>query len=179
MTGDDSRDEQPFDPYRYGKPDYPVPPEYAPPGYVPDPPAQPLPPHPYYGPSPYGSMPPPYAGGPYPPPGQYPGPPLFYPPQQGSSGLAITSLVLGILSIFASILFFFDAVFVILALVFGIVAVRGRKPGRSMAIAGISCAVAGAILATLVTVAVNREIQRCGGWSHLGDPGFSDCVQNS
>ena len=71
--------EQPFDPYRYGKPDYPIPPEYAPPGYVPDvpPPAAPPPPHPFYGPTPYGSMPSPYAGGPVggAPPGSAPGTP--------------------------------------------------------------------------------------------------------
>ena len=54
-SGDPTAD-APFDPYRFGKPDHPVPPEYAPPGYVPD-----EPPPPYaaatnapYGQGPYG-----------------------------------------------------------------------------------------------------------------------------
>ncbi|SHG29127.1 hypothetical protein SAMN05443575_1934 [Jatrophihabitans endophyticus] len=72
--------EVPFDPYRFGKPDFPVPPEYAPPGYVPDPPAAPVPPTPPgrppagppgayptgappYGQSPYGQSP--YGQSPY------------------------------------------------------------------------------------------------------------------
>jgi uncharacterized membrane protein YwaF len=87
-------------------------------------------------------------------------------------------MVLGILSVLGAILFFFDAVFVILALVFGIVALRGHKPGRGMAIAGVTCASVGAVLAILTTVALNSAVQDCGGWSHLGDPGFTSCIDN-
>ena len=93
-----------FDPYRFGKPEHPIPAEYAPPGYT-GPVVQPPPPVPGYGSlppgvnpanpfsnppgtpySPYGADPGNPAPGPYPPapPGQYPQPygppPGHYPP---------------------------------------------------------------------------------------------------
>jgi hypothetical protein len=105
-TGDES-----FDPYRFGKPDHPIPAEYAPPGYtgpvVPTAPAPPVgwgppppgasPVNPFSNPpgtpyAPYGSEPggyPPYGSEPggYPPagaPGPYPpAPPGPYPPPYG------------------------------------------------------------------------------------------------
>lgn len=174
MTDEQQPPDESFDPYRFGKPDYPIPPEYAPPGYVPEPtPTAPSQPHPYYGPSQYASLPtpPPYPGYPY---GGY------YPqPQQGGSGLAVASMVLGIISIFGSLLFFFDAPFVILAVVFGLISLNGKRPGRGMAIAGLACGAVGAVLAILTTVAINSSVQECGGWSHLGDPGFSDCLDQN
>lgn len=78
--------EEPFDPYRFGRPDHPIPPEYAPPGYVPDPEPQPTGPPPPPGAPPYGAPPyqPPTSPYPYgaPPYGQ-PGPPPYGPPQYG------------------------------------------------------------------------------------------------
>jgi hypothetical protein len=105
LTKSDPAGEAPFDPYRFGKPDRPIPPEYAPPGYVPPTPEVsptspygpsspygpgPSGPSPYgpgpsggqapYGPAPYGQ--PPYGQPPYGPPGQEPhGTPPPYPGQ--------------------------------------------------------------------------------------------------
>jgi Domain of unknown function (DUF4190) len=104
--GADAGAEAPFDPYRFGKPDHPIPAEYAPPGYTgpvvptvhtPPPPGWGAPPpaanpaNPFSNPpgtpySPYGdqptgySSPPPPGQQPYAPPGQPPpGPPGQYP----------------------------------------------------------------------------------------------------
>jgi hypothetical protein len=97
-TGSSEQAPLDFDPYRFGKPEHPIPPEYAPPGYVPDvpPPSQQAPgapPAPVWPPRdeeqrpPYGGYPQyqqgPYQQGQYQQ-GQYP--PAPYPPgpyQQG------------------------------------------------------------------------------------------------
>ncbi len=201
----DAPAEPPFDPYRFGRPEHPVPPEYAPPGYVPDPPPQPGPPppaspygQPPYGPPPYGQGGPPYAGGPggYPGgPGPYPGGPGHYaggpgghpgygpppPARSGSNGKAITALVLGALSIVLCWLSLFDLVFIVPAIVFGSVALsdaRRSGSGRGLALGGIACAVIGAVLAVFLTVLVKDAFDKCGGVSHRNDPGFMQCVQN-
>lgn len=107
LSKGDPAGETPFDPYRFGKPDHPIPAEYAPPGYTgpvipPGPYSQPNPwggpygqpppqgdPQVPYGQSPYGQQPygqPPYGQPPYgqPPYGQQSGPPPYgqqpYPP---------------------------------------------------------------------------------------------------
>jgi hypothetical protein len=222
-------DEAPFDPYRFGKPDYPIPAEYAPPGYTG--PIAPTPaPNPYAGGPGAGLAPPPghaaanpfgnppgtpynpgpqapYAGGPPspygppagqqygPPPGQQYGSPSPYgygppPPQYSgyaqptsSNGKAIAALVLGILSIVFCWLSVFDAIFVILALIFGLIALsetkNGRSRGRGMAIAGLACMVVGALLATLISVKVFRAIDRCGGLDQADRSSFNQCVQDN
>ena len=197
----DAPAEPPFDPYRFGRPEHPVPPEYAPPGYVPDPPPQPGPPPPAppYGAPPYGAPPPgqagpPYAGGPgyphYPGgPGPYAGGPPGYPggygppppARGGSNGKAITALVLGALSIVLCWLSLFDVVLIVPAIVFGSVGLsesRRSGSGRRLAIGGIACAVIGAVLAVFLTVLVKDAFDQCGGISHRNDPGFMECVQN-
>lgn len=99
------------------------------------------------------------APGAYPPPPSYPPPPAFYPPAghpaQGSypphsvNGLAVASLVLGVLWIYG--------LGSLLAVIFGSVAISqirhdGHR-GRGMAIAGLSLGVAG-IIAVVVLIAV-------------------------
>src|SRR5436305_14944279 len=90
-AGSDPAGEAPFDPYRFGKPDYPIPAEYAPPGYTG--PIAP-PPNPYAGGPGAATAPPPGSttsnpfgnppGTPYGPPPQYPaGPPSPYGPPPG------------------------------------------------------------------------------------------------
>src|SRR6478609_499046 len=114
-----------FDPYRYGKPDHPVPPEYAPPGYNP-PPAASMPPpiqppnQPPRQPTQQQRVWPPVDMAKQPPPpqyGAYPGytphrpPPAGYPAYgmvQQSNGKATTAMVLGILSIVFFWLTFLD-----------------------------------------------------------------------
>lgn len=182
----------PFDPYRFGKPERPVPPEYAPPGYVPDPADYPTgrpatPPYPPAGPrtsqasTPYPGPPPgpsePHApyGAPTPPP--YHG---YVQPRTGN-GKAIAALVLGLASIplcFVSIL---DAALIVPAVILGLIALgesrSGRTGGRGLAIAGVACAVVGAVLAALVTVWYVHAANRCGGLDQGSSAEFKQCVQ--
>jgi hypothetical protein len=155
----------PFDPYRFGAPTHPVPPEYAPPGYVPPvpqpqapPPDQPAgQPYPYPGYSPYPGQPgapgqpypgQPYPGQPYPgqpgapgQPGQgYPYPPpqylTQYPQPATGNGKATAGLVLGILSIVLFWTTIFDAIPVILGVIFGFLGLNQAKhTGRSRGVA--------------------------------------------
>ncbi len=146
-----------FDPYRFGRPEHPVPAEFAPPGYrAPDVPREPnlprTPPPPRYQP------------------GQYANP---YPPRSATNGAAsnskaIASMVLGIASIVLCWLTILDVVPIVLAVVFGLIAVNDhrRDPGRggrAMAITGIVCAAIGAVLAIVLTVWFVNLANQCGG----------------
>ena len=111
-------------------------------------PANPYPQGPYpqgppYPPGPYPQGP--YPQGPYPPPGPYP-----YPPYRPTNGMAIASLVLGILWIYW--------VGSVLALIFGYVArqqIRERgEGGDGMAVAGIVLGWIGVAVAALLVVFV-------------------------
>lgn len=180
-----SGSEAPFDPYRFGKPDHPIPPEYAPPGYVPDTPLAQPPPGVY--------PPPPQAGGPYAP---YPGPPYggssYPPPPYGAgpgyapprgNGKAVTALVCGIAGIVFCWLSFFALLVIVPAFVFGFLALNESKSrggsGRGLAVAGIACAVVAALLTTVLTVLVFRAADKCGGLENSDDPGFQQCVQDN
>ncbi|MGI8678632.1 MAG: DUF4190 domain-containing protein [Jatrophihabitans sp.] len=192
-----------FDPYRFGKPDRPVPPEFAPPGYVPAPPAAsspyPGPPPSTPGAPPYGSQTsgsptsqypygaPPYGAPSQPPYGQYgygapPGYGYGTRPQTGGNGKAVTALVSGIASIVLCWLSFLDIIPVILAVVFGFLALAQAKrrngAGRRMAVAGLACAAVGAVLAIVLSVVILRAYDHCGGLGGSNDPGFNQCVQH-
>jgi hypothetical protein len=196
----------PFDPYRFGKPEHPIPSEYAPPGYtgptVPSTPASGYPGVP--GPSggypgtpanPFANPPgTPYSPGPQPPYQGPPGSPYGYgapppPPYHGypqpttGNGKAVAALVLGIASIVLSWLLIFDAVFVILGLIFGLIALgesrSGRAGGRGLAVAGLVCTVVGALLATLLTVLIFRAADRCGGFSNDTSSDFQHCLRDN
>lgn len=145
----------PFDPYRFGKPDVPPSPEYAPPGYVPEatpapPPGGAYPPMPPVGQYPGPSAPPPYQGygpqygqygpgyGPPPQPGGAPyGQPYAMPPYapgaypgyaaaQGN-GKAIAGMVLGILSIVFCWLTFLDLLLIVPGVVFSLLGLSASK----------------------------------------------------
>lgn len=190
QTGDPA-DDVPFDPYRFGKPDRPIPAEYAPPGYTGPviPPATPFgPPGPWASPgpgqqyNPFGGQPSPY-GYPPQPPGPYGPPPPFpgYVQRKPGNGKAVAALVFGIASIVFSVLSFLDAVFVVLGLVFSLIALsETRAPGasgRRMAIAGLVCTLVGAALATLFSALVIHAVNQCGGFSNSNAPGFQTCVR--
>lgn len=185
-----------FDPYRFGAPEHPVPPEYAPPGYRPPYPPPPPPPPSGYPPPGYGQSPhPPQPGYPgypgYPEqPGQSgyqypPQPPPYtaqYPPPRTGHGKAIAALVLGILSIVLCVLSLFDAVPVILALIFGGIALsesrrRPNREGRGMAIAGIACAIVGAILATVFSVWIYGKVKDCTAYEP-GSSAYTQCIHD-
>jgi hypothetical protein len=154
-----------FDPYRFGAPEHPVPAEYAPPGYRPpavprEPDLPPTPPPPAYGMTYHG----PQSPAPLPP--GY----LIQPgaPRSGK-GKAVASMVLGIASILLCWLTFLDVVPVVLAVVFGIIALHdaSRDPyrgGRAMAITGIICGAVGAVLAIVLTTWFVHLANQCGGF---------------
>jgi hypothetical protein len=152
-----------FDPYRFGAPEHPVPPEYAPPGYRPPPATQPQPTQ-WSNP---GAPPPPYYS-------QYPQP-------RTGNGKAIAALVLGILSIVLCWLSVFDAIPVVLALIFGFLG-RGearRDPargGHGMATAGIACALVGALIAALFTAWAIRKVGPCLDYN-VSSADYRTCVQ--
>jgi hypothetical protein len=155
-----------FDPYRFGAPEHPVPREYAPPGYRP--PALPREPV-----RPQAPPPPAYS--------------MAYPPVSagsaaGTNGKAVTSMVLGIVSIVCCWLTVFDAVPVVLAVVFGIVALNEMRAnparsGRGMAIAGIVCGAVGAVLAIVVTTWLVNLANQCGGFG-TNSADMRHCIQN-
>jgi len=154
--------EEPFDPYRYGAPEQPVPAEYAPPGYTPPPvtaaparapraasqraPDAPSPPGYGQPAQQYGNVaPPPYAQ-------QYPQP-------RTGNGKAIAGLVLGILAIVFCWTSLLDIVLIALAVIFALLGLGDAKRGsggRGMAIAGLVCAIVGALLAALMTLVYLR-----------------------
>lgn len=172
--------EAPFDPYRFGKPDHPVPPEYAPPGYVPDPVAPQVPQSPYQ--QPYGNQSPYAPGGYYG--GQAPPPPAqhgYGQPRTGN-GKAIASMILGIASILLFWLTVLDAVLIITSVVLGILTLaEGRKrngEGKGMAIAGLVCSAIGTLAAVITTVWIVHVAANCGGIDNVNNPAFRQCIQN-
>lgn len=196
-----------FDPYRFGRPEHPVPPEFAPPGYRPDiPSGAPYgpPPNPYGPPpgSPPGAPqyptqrglpgPPPYGGPPgYPssPPAGYGQPPYGqspyggYPQPKTGSGKGTAALVLGILSVLLCWLSVFDALFIVPAIIFGMLGIGDAKrrngAGRGAATAGVVCALVGAVLATIFSIRVFSAISDCGGLQHTTtNSQFQQCVQD-
>ncbi|MCW2595731.1 MAG: hypothetical protein JWP39_1619 [Jatrophihabitans sp.] len=206
LTKNEPTAEAPFDPYRFGKPDHPIPPEYAPPGYVPPPspappaggppmtpyPGMPQPgpqqpydpansPYPYgappYGNAPYGNTP--YGNTPYgaPPPNYH----SYVQPKTGN-GKSVTALVLGILSIVMFWTSIFDGVLVIIALIFGFIGLSEansrRTSGKGMAIAGLICAAVGAVLAIIWTIYILNAVNKCGGFSQNNSSSFQQCVQD-
>ncbi len=160
-----------FDPYRFGAPERPVSPEYAPPGYRP----------------PSGYQPPPPAGSAF---GGYrlpaPLPPSGYqqyPQPRTGNGKAIAALVLGIASIVLCWTSVFDAIPVLLAIIFGILALADarRRPGhggRGMAVAGIACAVVGVLLAAALTVFFYSRLRPCLDYNPSSAQ-YKTCIRNN
>jgi hypothetical protein len=171
---------EPFDPYRYGAPEHPVPAEYAPPGYSPPPVTGPPPgmPAQQY-------VPPAQPGYGYPGPQQpYAAPPPYpqqYPQPRTGNGKAIAALVLGILAIFFCWTSIFDVVFVALALIFGFLGLGESKRGaggRGMALSGIACAVVGALFATVLTVVIYSRVRPCLDDFDRGTSAQQDCIDS-
>ena len=176
-----------FDPYRYGKPDHPVPPEYAPPGYAPPPATQPPPPNqpqqPVWppteakqGPPQYGNYPQ-YGYTPHPPPP--PGYPAYGAVQQ-TNGKATAAMVLGIVSIALCFLTFLDLGLSIPAIVLGAIGMRDAKRfpqrgGRGRALAGVICGSIGLLLVIIVLIVVIARISPC---IHSGGGVSQSCVND-
>ncbi len=76
--------------------------------------------------------------------------------QTASQGLAITSLVLGILAIVTCLVWYIGIVLGALAIIFG--AVSLKKPGRGKAIAGIVTGCIGVVLSLLIVWVVSAAL---------------------
>ncbi|WP_063042454.1 DUF4190 domain-containing protein [Nocardia pseudovaccinii] len=125
----------------------------------------------------------------YPPPGQYPPPPGQYPPPPGQGqpnywqespkrkGLAITTLVLGILGFLSCWTLIGGYLFGFFALIFGIIALVKIRSGSA---GGTGMAVTGLILGVLALVAA--VVLSIVGWSFFVDSGgkdYLDCLQKA
>ena len=87
-------------------------------------------------------------------------------PQQGK-GLAIASMVLGIVSIVLCCCFYYLAFPCgILGLIFGIIVIKNKRPGRGMAIAGIITSSVALVFAVLL-IAFASVILANLPWSEL------------
>ena len=193
-----------FDPYRFGKPDHPVPPEYAPPGYVPDyPPPQPVEQKPVWPPTDDATKPPAYAPyQQYPPPQYQPGqhqPPQYQPGQyqphppappgypaygmvRQGNGKATTAMVLGILGIIFFWLTILDLGLAIPAIVVGALALRDanrfpERGGRGKAIAGLVCGIISVVLVIVAVVFVYVRIKPCLDYG-INSSEYNSCVQD-
>lgn len=191
--GGDTREPVPgvdFDPYRFGRPDHPIAPEYAPPGYHPIPPPQPSeqpsqqPPAPPGWPPPSGPAQPfrytPGPPGPTRPPGQAP-PFSPYGTPRSTNGKATAALVLGILSIAMSWLLIWDLLLIVPAIVIGVGARRDaeRLPGRggrNAATAGIVCGIVAAVLVVAFSVYAYARIKPCLDEFSVGSKQFQTCA---
>jgi hypothetical protein len=189
--GDDPSAPLDFDPYRFGRPDHPVPPEYAPPGYVapqPAPPAGAMPPPPAYPPG-YPPPPTPYPGYP-PPPGYpqygYPPPPPGYPPYgttRTGNTKATLALVFGILSIVFCFLSILDLALIVPAIVLGALARNDAvrfpdRGGRKAATAGLICGLVAIVLAISVTVYAYNKVKPCVDQYDTNSSAYNQCVRD-
>ena len=84
------------------------------------------------------------------------------PQQQGGSGMAIASMVLGICSIVFSCIWYLTAILSIIGIVLAIVSLKQQKPGRGMAIAGLVTSIIGIILAIIFILLVAASIADLG-----------------
>lgn len=78
-------------------------------------------------------------------------------PQQGGKGLAIASMVLGIIAV---VLFCFAYVSIpcgIIAIILGGISIATKKPGKGMAVAGLVCGLLGIII-YVILLAIGASI---------------------
>jgi len=74
------------------------------------------------------------------------------PQQQGSQGMAIAGMVLGIISLVCCCLGWIAAVLAVVSLVLSIISLVQHKPGKGMAICGIVCAAISLVLVIILYV---------------------------
>lgn len=148
------RFEDPNDPYRFGRPETPI------------------------GTAGWGPAPDPYARVDADPVRTGP----LAPQTQSASGKSVAALVLGILSIFLFFLTFLDLVLIVPAIVLASLALNDAKQrggaGRSMAIAGLCCAIAGALAAITFTVWAMPKVAKCANEYPTNSDGYRTCVQD-
>jgi hypothetical protein len=126
----------------------------------------------------------PYRFGP-PDPGQFesfspaPRSELYQRPRTGN-GKAIAGLVLGILALILSFLTLFDIPLIVLGIVFSVLGLRQAargNGGRGMAIAGLTCAIIGAIVAATLFIVVYNRAKDCADKFDTGTSDYRACLQ--
>ena len=106
------------------------------------------------------------------PPMQPPMAPVPPPGPQGGKGLAVASMVLGIISLVCFCWWYISVVAAIIGLILGIVSLRGQKPGRGMAIAGIVTSAIGLVLMVIFLILAAAGLAILGSMSDAA--GFED-----
>lgn len=87
--------------------------------------------------------------------------------EKGTSGLAIASMVLGIVSLCISCIPIISTICAILGLVFGCISLRGNKSGREMAIAGITTSIVSIILMIIfLIICINAGVTSETYWRY-------------
>ena len=92
------------------------------------------------------------------------------PVQQAGKGFSIAAMVLSIIAVVMSCWFYVSIPCGIIGLILGIVAVKGRKPGYGMAIAGIvlsAIGLAAALLTILLAVIGIGILSQTPQWAEL------------
>ena len=156
-----------FDPYRFGKPDHPVSPDWAPPGY-----------HPV--------APPVGPAGPYPNPRWPPPPPPGYGPHgtaTPNNTKATLALVFGILAVVFFWLTIADLVFIVPAIVLGILGRNDarrfpERGGRGAATSGLVCGLVAVVLTVAALVYVYHRIRPCLDEYDIGSNAGESCVSH-
>lgn len=73
---------------------------------------------------------------------------------QGGSGLAIASMVLGIVALVVSCcLYYISIPCAIISVILGAISIKNQKPGKGMAIAGLVCGIISLVPSIIVIVA--------------------------
>ena len=80
------------------------------------------------------------------------------PPQQKTSGLAIASMVLGIISLCCSCFGWIGIICGVLAVIMSGIALAGHKAGKGMAVAGLVCGIIALIPSIIVIATVGSII---------------------
>ena len=134
---------------------------------------------------PYGQQPQQPYGTPYQyPPSPYGAPPpnwTQYPPPPTGNGKAITAFVFGILSVLLFWTTVFDIVPVLLAVIFGAIAMSDAKrtgQPRGMAMTGFILGIVGAIAAVMFTVFVYAKVKDCFDNYSSGSTEFNSCIDD-
>jgi TctA family transporter len=88
--------------------------------------------------------------------------------------------VLGILALILSFLTLFDIPLIVLGVVFsvlGLQAARRGAGGKGMAIAGLSCAIIGAIVAATLFIIVYNRAKDCADRFDSGTSAYQTCLR--
>ena len=70
----------------------------------------------------------------------------------GSSGLSIAAMVLGIVALVLSCIWYISGPCAIVAIILAAVSIKDQKPGKNMAIAGLVCSIIALVLTIILVI---------------------------